>query len=191
LDKSVRLDCNNGDGHSGNRDVRDLGQIALFTLHPVGEKRSDISHFISNHKLDRYRLSHGAKMNGMCLDGQRTLGIDVKRYSVAHAFTPQKQLIEFSWKQTGGIMKSSYFFAAMTAALTLTGCGTSHPRYATADPEVIVVGDQPPGGYPTSSIVHYGNFCAQVSETWVPSVDPASGTKIWLKQVTRVAAACQ
>ena len=86
-------------------------------------------------------------------------------------------------------MKSAYRLVGLAAVVALSGCVSESPRYA-ADPNVLIVGQQAPQA-PTVMMVRNGNFCTQVTETWTPSVDPASGTQIWLKQVTRVAASCQ
>jgi predicted small lipoprotein YifL len=109
-------------------------------------------------------------------------------------------------------MSIAYRIAAIGILLVLAGCG-SDPHYyppqeqttttytpppSSAYPQpygqpgenFLVVGDQPPSG-PMVRNVQVGSYCAQVTDTWVPSVDPTSGTRIWLKQVSRVAIACQ
>jgi hypothetical protein len=116
-------------------------------------------------------------------------------------------------------MSISYRVVTVGALLVLAGCGSNPHYYPPPDqttttytpppasspppvpaayqqqpygqpnPDFLVVGDQAPPG-PIVKNVRVGNFCAQVTETWVPSVDPSSGTRIWLKQVSRVPAAC-
>jgi hypothetical protein len=115
-------------------------------------------------------------------------------------------------------MSISYRVVTVGALLALAGCG-SNPHYypppeqttttytppppgspppapaayqqpyGQPTPDFLIVGDQAPPG-PIVKNVRVGNFCAQVTETWVPSVDPSSGMRIWLKQVSRVPAAC-
>jgi hypothetical protein len=89
----------------------------------------------------------------------------------------------------GGNMNSAYRFAVVAGLLVLGGC-VSEPHYV-ADPNVLVVGSQPPAGYPMTQIVRTGNFCMQVTDSWTGTVDPASGTQMWLKQTSRVPAPCQ
>lgn len=116
-------------------------------------------------------------------------------------------------------MSLSYRIASVAALLALAGCGSNPhyyppqdqttatytpppqsapaypqpaygPSYGERGADFLMVGDQPPPS-PVVRNVRVGNICAQVTETWVPSVDPSSGTKIWLKQVSRSPAACQ
>jgi hypothetical protein len=89
----------------------------------------------------------------------------------------------------GGNMKYAYCFAVVAGLLVLGGC-VSEPNYS-ADPNVLIVGAQPPSGYPMTQLVRTGNFCMQVTDSWSGTVDPATGTQIWLKQTSRVPVACQ
>ena len=87
-------------------------------------------------------------------------------------------------------MKLAICISAICTTLISTGCATNQNQVVSSDASILVVGEEPQG-YPITTNIQIGNFCTWVTESWAPGTDPASGQKLWLKQVARAQSPCK
>ena len=82
--------------------------------------------------------------------------------------------------------------ALAAACLALLGCTSVTTNYYGVQSEpLLVVGDQPPAGYPRTQVSREPAGCVQTTESWLPQAAQKDGQAVWLRQIRRQQVDCK